>query len=100
MQSDLSRGGNDRLESQEVEASSQVSMCLSVLSFTLAMWNADMILEKQGLWYLTLFSCAIKVFGVCQLHICCRSHSAPIGQMQLVAACHIHPLQEQIPSRF
>ena len=36
MQSDLSRGGNDRLdsqESQEVEAASEVSVCLSVLSF-------------------------------------------------------------------
>ena len=52
MQSDLSRGGNDRLdgiESQEVEASSEVSVCLSVLSFCLAMLNADMKLEKQGL---------------------------------------------------
>ena len=42
---DLSRGGNDRLdglESQEVEAASEVSICLSVLSFYLAMWNADM----------------------------------------------------------
>ena len=56
MQSDLSRGGNDRIdgiESQEVEASSEVSACLSVLSFYLAMWNADMKLEKQGLWYLS-----------------------------------------------
>ena len=54
MQNNLSRGGtcNDRLEgleSQEVEASSEVSVCLSVLSFYLAMWNADMELEKQGL---------------------------------------------------
>ena len=52
---DLSRGGNDGLdglESQEVDASSEVSVCLSVLSFYLAMWNADMKLEKQGLWYL------------------------------------------------
>ena len=56
MQSDLSRGGggggNDRLdglESQEVDASSEVSVCLLVLSFNLAMWNADMKLEKQGL---------------------------------------------------
>ena len=67
MQSDLSSGGSDRidgLESQEVEASSEVSVCLSVLSFYLAMWNADMKLEKQGMWYLTLFSCAIKVFEV------------------------------------
>ena len=42
---DLSRGGNDcldGLESQEVEVSSEVSVCLSVLSFYLAMWNADM----------------------------------------------------------
>ena len=35
-----------------------------VLGFYLDMWNADMKLEKQGLWYLTLFSCAIKVFAV------------------------------------
>ena len=48
MQSDLSRGGNDRLdslESQEVEASSEVSVCLSVLHFYLAIWNTDMKLE-------------------------------------------------------
>ena len=35
MQSDLSSGGNDRLhgiESQEVDASSEVSVCLLVLS--------------------------------------------------------------------
>ena len=54
MQSEISRGGNDRLdglESQEVEASSGVSVCLSVLSFYLAMWNADTKLEKQGLLY-------------------------------------------------
>ena len=52
MQNDLSRGGNDRLdrlESQEVDVSSEVSVCLSLLSFYLAMWNADMKLEKQGL---------------------------------------------------
>ena len=52
MQSDLSSGGNDRLdglESHEVGASSEVSVCLLVLSFYLAMWNADMKLEKQGL---------------------------------------------------
>ena len=52
MQSDSSRGGNDHLdglESQEVEASSEVSVCLLVLSFYLAMWNADMKLEEQGL---------------------------------------------------
>ena len=52
MQSDLSSGGNDRLdglESQEVDASSEVSVCLLVLSFYLAMWNADMKLEKQVL---------------------------------------------------
>ena len=52
MQNDLSRGGNDRLyclESQEVDVSSEVSVCLSVLSFYLAMWNADIELEKQGL---------------------------------------------------
>ena len=71
MQNNLSRSGtcNDRLEGlelQEVEASSEVSVCLIVLSFYLAMWNADMELEKQGLWYLTLFSCAIKVFEVYQ----------------------------------
>ena len=50
MQSDLSSGGNDRLdglESQEVYASSEV--CLLVLSFYLALWNTDMKLEKQGL---------------------------------------------------
>ena len=69
MRSDLSSGGNDRLdglESQEVDASSEVSVCLLVFSFYLAMWNADIKLEKQGLWYLTLFSCAIKVFEVYQ----------------------------------
>ena len=52
MQSDLSRGGNDRLDglaTQEVEVSSEVSVCLSILSFYLTMWNADMKLEKQGL---------------------------------------------------
>ena len=52
MQSDLSGGGNDRLdglESQEVDVSSEVSVCLSVLRFYLTMWNADMKLEKQGL---------------------------------------------------
>ena len=52
MQSDLSSCGNDRpddLESQEVDASSEVYVCLLVLSFYLAMWNADMKLEKQGL---------------------------------------------------
>ena len=52
MQSDLSSGGNDRidsLESQEVDTSSEVSVCLLVLSFYLAMWNADMKLERQGL---------------------------------------------------
>ena len=51
MQSDLSSGGNDRLdglESQEVDTSSEVSVCLFVLSFYLAMWNANMKLEKQG----------------------------------------------------
>ena len=54
MQSDLPSGGNDRLdglESQEVDASSKVSVCLLVLSFCLAMWNAFMEVEKQGLWY-------------------------------------------------
>ena len=52
MQSDISSGGNDRLdglESQEVDASSEVSVCLLVLSFYLAMWHADMKLEKHGL---------------------------------------------------
>ena len=52
MQKDLSRCGNDcldGLESQEVDASSEVSVCLSVLSFYLAMWNADIELEKQGM---------------------------------------------------
>ena len=52
MQSDLSSGGNDRLDgvqSQEVDASSEVSLCLLALSYYLAMWNADMKLEKQGL---------------------------------------------------
>ena len=52
MQSDLSSGGNDRLdglESQEVDASSVVSVILTILSFYLAMWNADMKLKKQGL---------------------------------------------------
>ena len=52
MQNDLSRGGYDRLdclESQEVDISSEVSVCLSVLSFYLAMWNADVKLEKKGL---------------------------------------------------
>ena len=52
MQSDLSRDGNDRLgglESQGVEASSEVSVCLSVVSVYLAMWNADKKPEKQSL---------------------------------------------------
>ena len=53
MRSDLSSCGNDRLdglELQEVDASSEVSVCLIlVLSIYLAMWNADMKLEKQGL---------------------------------------------------
>ena len=52
MQSDLSRDGNDRqdgLESQEVEVSSEEFVCLLVHSFCLAMWNADMKLEEQGL---------------------------------------------------
>ena len=69
MQSDLSSDGNNRLdglESQEVEASSEVSVCLLVFSFYQAMWNADIKLERQGLWYLILFSCAIKVFEVYQ----------------------------------
>ena len=59
MQSDLSSDGKDHLdgiESQEVDASSELSVCLLVLSFYLALWNADVKLEKQGLWYLTLFS--------------------------------------------
>ena len=40
MQSDLSSDGNDRLdglESEEVDASSESSVCLFVLSFYLAM---------------------------------------------------------------
>ena len=48
MQNDLSKGGDDRLddlESQEVDASSGKYL----YSFYLAMWNADMKLEKQGL---------------------------------------------------
>ena len=52
MQSDLSSGCNDRLdglESQEVDAYSEVYVCLLVLSFYLDLWNADMKLEKQGL---------------------------------------------------
>ena len=52
MQSDLSSDGKDRLdgiESQEVDASSELSVCLLVLSFYLALWNADVKLEKQGL---------------------------------------------------
>ena len=52
MQSDLSSGAKDRLdgiESQEVVASAEVSVCLLVLNFYLAMWNADVKLEKQGL---------------------------------------------------
>ena len=51
LQSDLSSGGNDRLDGLEsqVDVSSEVSVCLLVLSFYLAMWNADMKLEKQGL---------------------------------------------------
>ena len=50
MQNDLSRGDNDGLdglESQEVDVSSEVSVCFSVLSFYLAMWNADMKLENK-----------------------------------------------------
>ena len=31
------------------DASSEVSVCLLVLSFYHAMWNADMKLEKQGM---------------------------------------------------
>ena len=53
MHSDLSSGGKDRLDGLEsqVDASSEASVCLLVLSFHLAMWNADMVtkLEKQGL---------------------------------------------------
>ena len=52
MQSDFTSGVNDRLdglESQEVDASSEVSVCLLVLSFYIAIWNADMKLESQGL---------------------------------------------------
>ena len=39
----------DGLEWQEMDAFSEVSVCLFVLSFYLAMWNADMKFEKQGL---------------------------------------------------
>ena len=39
----------DGLESQILDATSEVSVCLLVLSFYLAMWNADMKHEKQGL---------------------------------------------------
>ena len=45
-------GGNGRidgLKSQEVDASSEVSVCLLVLSFYRTMSNADMKLGKQGL---------------------------------------------------
>ena len=52
MQSDSSGSGKDRpdgLESHEVDASSEVSVCLLVFSFYLATWNADMKLEKHGL---------------------------------------------------
>ena len=69
MQSDLSSDGNDRLdglESQEVDASSEVSVCLFALSFYLAMWNADMKPEKKVCDILTLFSCALKVIDVYQ----------------------------------
>ena len=55
MLNDIARGGNDRLdglESQKIEASSEVSECFSVLSFYLAMWNADMKLKKT--WYVIL----------------------------------------------
>ena len=45
MQSDLSRGGNDRLDGLESYASSEVSVWLSELSFNFAMWNADVKLE-------------------------------------------------------
>ena len=58
IQNDLSRGGNDRLdglESQEVDVSSEVSVCLSVLSCYLAMWNADMKLEKMSVIFNPLF---------------------------------------------
>ena len=51
MQNDLSGRGNDRLDSlepQDVDASSEASVCLLELSFYLAMWNADMKLEKHG----------------------------------------------------
>ena len=44
MQNDLSRGGYDQLdglESPEVDFFSYVSVCLSVISFYLAMWNAE-----------------------------------------------------------
>ena len=50
MLSDLSSGCNDcldGLESQGVDASSEVSVYLLVLSFYLAMWNVDMKLENM-----------------------------------------------------
>ena len=41
--------GKDGKESQEVDVSSEVSVCLSELSFYLAMWTVGMELKKQGL---------------------------------------------------
>ena len=69
MQSYLSRDGNERLdgiESQEVEASSAVSVCLSVLSFYLAICNADIKLEKTRSVVFNCLSCTIKVFEIYQ----------------------------------
>ena len=61
MQKWFSSSGNDPLygqELQEVDTSSEVSLCLLVLSFYLA----DMKLEKQGLWFLTPFSFATNIY--------------------------------------
>ena len=58
MQIDLSSGGNDRLDSldsQEVDVSSEVSVCLLVLSFYIAMLNADMKLKKKSVIFNPLF---------------------------------------------
>ena len=88
MQSHLSRVCNDRLDglaSQKVEASSEVPVCLSVLSFYLAMWSADKKLEKQGLWCLALFSCAIKVFEVyhyTMIHTCLSNELPVTGRFR------------------
>ena len=103
MQSDLSSGGNDRIdgkESQEADASSEVSVCLLALNVYSAMWKADVKLEKTRSVIFNALFLAIKVFKAYQLHLCCLSHSTPIGQMLLVAAYHTHPRQEQTSSCF